>query len=154
MRLGIISDTHGLLRREALSALSGCGHIVHAGDVGRLAILGALAAIAPVTAVRGNVDKGAEFAAVPHDAVLTLAGRTIYATHIAEEIGIDPAAAGFDVVITGHTHKPAMAERNGVLHLNPGSAGPRRFSLPVTLATLDLGAGPLIPDIVVLVAGE
>jgi putative phosphoesterase len=143
--LGIISDTHGLLRPEALAALAGACHIVHAGDVGCIAVLDALRAIAPVTAVRGNVDTAAELATLPRDAGVTLAGVSIYVLHDAAELDIDPAAARFNVVVTGHSHRPAVAERNGVLHINPGAAGPRRFRLPVTLATLDLTRRPLAP---------
>lgn len=136
LRVGLISDTHGLLRPAALAALQGCTHIVHAGDIGNAAVLAALGAIAPVTAVRGNNDRGAWAATLQDDEVLTLGTRLLYVLHDRAALDLDPAAAGFQFVITGHSHRPAHEQRDGVHYINPGSAGPRRFSLPITLATL------------------
>lgn len=135
-RLGIISDTHGLLRPEALAALRGYERILHAGDIGKPEVLQALNPLAPVTAVRGNNDKGAWAEELPECARLTVAQTGIYLIHDLADLDIDPAAAGIRVVISGHSHRPAITERDGVLFLNPGSAGPRRFKLPVTVAEL------------------
>lgn len=132
-RIGLISDTHGLLRPRALDVLAGSGLILHAGDVGDPAILEALRRIAPVTAVRGNIDKGDWAKALPD----TAAAQGIYLLHNLRELDLDPAAAGFRAVVSGHSHKPGSHRKNGVLYINPGSAGPRRFRLPVTLARLD-----------------
>jgi len=140
--VGLISDTHGLLRPEAVHALAGSDLIVHAGDVGTSEILDALRALAPVVAVRGNVDKGAWASALPATAVAEAGGALIYVLHDLNELDLDPGAAGFGVVVSGHSHKPASAERGGVLFVNPGSAGRRRFKLPVTVARLDLGRQP------------
>ena len=137
--LGVIADTHGLLRPEAASALAGCEAIVHAGDVGKPAVLEALATIAPVTAIRGNVDRWAD--ELPDTEVLRFADRLIYVLHDLNALALDPAAAGFDVVVSGHSHRPKIVEHDGVLYLNPGSAGPRRFRLPITLAHLEVGPG-------------
>ena len=134
--LGVIADTHGLLRPEAANALAGCDAIVHAGDVGQPAVLEALAAIAPVTAIRGNVDRWAD--ELPDTEILRFADRLIYVLHDLNTLDLDPAAAGFDVVVSGHSHRPKIVEDNGVLYLNPGSAGPRRFRLPITLARLEV----------------
>lgn len=137
--VGVISDTHGLLRPEALSALEGVDRILHAGDVGEVSILDDLAKIAPVTAVRGNVDHGAVAARLPATAALDLFddGTTVlYVLHILEELDLDPGAADLTAIVHGHTHRPAEWTRDGVLYLNPGSAGPRRFDLPVTVARL------------------
>lgn len=135
-RLGIISDTHGLLRPEALAALRGYERILHAGDIGKPEVLQALSQLAPVTAVRGNNDKGAWAEELPECARLTVAQIGIYLIHDLAELDLNPAAAGIRVVISGHSHRPAIAEREGVLYVNPGSAGPRRFKLPVTVAEL------------------
>lgn len=140
--VGLISDTHGLLRPEAVRALAGSDLIIHAGDVGGPEILDALRAVAPVVAVRGNVDTGAWAAALPATAVAEVGGTLIYVLHDVNELDLDPAAAGFGVVVSGHSHKPARGERGGVLFVNPGSAGRRRFKLPVTVARLDLGRVP------------
>jgi putative phosphoesterase len=140
--LGLISDTHGLLRPEAVRALAGSDLIIHAGDVGAPEILDALRAVAPVVAVRGNVDAGDWASALPATAVAEVGGTLIYVLHDLGEMDLDPAAAGFGVVVSGHSHKPASAERGGVLFVNPGSAGRRRFRLPVTVARLDLGRVP------------
>jgi uncharacterized protein len=136
--IGLISDTHGLLRPEAVRALSGVQHIIHAGDIGGPEILEQLRAIAPVDAVRGNNDKGAWAAHIPLYLALELEGISIHVLHDLKEIDVDPRAAGFDVVVSGHSHKPMVAERDGVQFVNPGSAGPRRFRLPVTIARLDV----------------
>lgn len=141
-RIGLISDTHGLLREEALQALRGSDLIIHAGDVGNPRILEALATIAPVTAVRGNVDTAEWAKSLPDTVVAEAAGVNIFVLHNANALELDPKAAGFHIVVSGHSHKPSRSERNGVLYINPGSAGPRRFTLPITLAKLDLGATP------------
>jgi hypothetical protein len=132
--VGLISDTHGLLRPEALRALQGSKLVVHAGDVGTPEVLEALRQLAPVVAVRGNVDRGAWAEALP---MIAIADPAIYVLHDLKELDIDPAAAGFRVVVSGHSHKPLRAERDGVVYINPGAAGPRRFRLPVTVARLD-----------------
>lgn len=141
-RIGVISDTHGLLRPEVAPALAGVDAIVHAGDVDRPGVLEELRAIAPLLAVvRGNVDGGPWARELPDDAVVECAGgRTLYLLHDLAQLDLDPVAAGFDVVIHGHSHRPRTEVRGGVLWLNPGSAGPRRFRLPVTLAILELAA--------------
>jgi putative phosphoesterase len=139
-RIGLISDTHGLLRPEAVRALSGVQHIIHAGDIGAAAILEELRAIAPVDAVRGNNDKGRWAAEIPETLGLALSGVRIHVIHDVKEMSLDPRAAGLHVVVSGHSHKPLITERDGVCFVNPGSAGPRRFKLPVTVAYLDLGA--------------
>jgi putative phosphoesterase len=140
--VGLISDTHGLLRPEALHALAGSDLIIHAGDVGRPEIVDALRAMAPVVAVRGNIDKGAWADALPATAVAQAGSALIYVLHDLNELDLDPAAAGFAVVVSGHSHKPAHTEKSSVLFINPGAAGPRRFKLPVTIARLDLGKKP------------
>jgi hypothetical protein len=139
--VGLISDTHGLLRDEALRALDGCDLIIHAGDVGKPEILDALKALAPLVAVRGNIDKGAWASALPVTAFAQAGPAAIYVLHNVHDLDLDPAA-GFQVVVSGHSHQPARMEQSGVLFLNPGSAGPRRFKLPVTVARLDLGRTP------------
>lgn len=146
--VGIISDTHGLLRPEAKAALAGCDAIVHAGDIGKPDVLRDLESIAPVTAIRGNVDKWA--VALPDTAVLEIEGRYLYVIHDVKALDLDPCAAGFDAVISGHSHKPGIHEREGVLYLNPGSAGPRRFTLPIALARLEVSAARLRPRIIEL----
>ena len=139
--IGLISDTHGLLRPEAVRALAGVSHIIHAGDIGGAEILQALRKIAPVYAVRGNNDKGPWAAAIPLCEALELEGVSIHVLHDLKEIDLDPKAAGFDVVVSGHSHKPTVDERDGVTFINPGSAGPRRFKLPVTVGYLDITTG-------------
>ena len=151
MRVGLISDTHGLLRPEALDFLAGCDHIVHGGDIGNAAILERLAAIAPLTTVRGNNDREAWARAIPVSARLALGKVVLYAIHDLKELDIDPAAAGVRVVVSGHSHRPASKERDGVLYLNPGSAGRRRFSLPVSAAELVIEGGEVRARIVTLV---
>lgn len=141
MKIGLISDTHGLLRPEALQALAGVERIIHAGDVGGPEVIQTLREIAPVDAVRGNNDKGAWAAELPEWLALEVEGVGIHVLHDVKEMDIDPAAAGFHVVVAGHSHKPVITRRDGVLFVNPGSAGPRRFSLPVTVGFLTLTAG-------------
>lgn len=138
--VGLISDTHGLVRPEALAALRGVERIVHAGDIGSLAVLTALEAIAPVTAIRGNIDRDPWAADLPETAWIELAGHTLYVLHDVKTLALDPAAAGIDVVIAGHSHQPRVADQDGVLYVNPGSAGPRRFRLPICVALLRLRA--------------
>src|SRR5712692_8628863 len=141
--VGLISDTHGLLREAALKALAGSDLIIHAGDIGKLGIiLDALRALAPVVAVRGNIDIEPWAAALPTTAVAQAGAIGIYVLHDLQELDLGPAPTGFRVVVSGHSHKPAHTERRGVLYINPGSAGPRRFRLPVTVARLDLGQSP------------
>jgi hypothetical protein len=137
-KIGLISDTHGLLREEALRALHGSDVIIHAGDVGDSNILEALRKIAPVVAVRGNVDTSEWAKSLPETAVVEAGEVNIYVLHDANALDLDPKAAGFQIVVSGHSHKPGQTERNGVMFLNPGSAGPRRFHLPITVARLDL----------------
>ena len=134
--IGVISDTHGLLRPQALARLAGVDRILHAGDIGGPALLAELAAIAPVTAVRGNNDRDAWGRALPETVEIEVAGRRIYMLHDRKELALDPAAEGLAVVISGHSHRPGQTRAGGVLYLNPGSAGPRRFSLPITVAHL------------------
>jgi len=140
--IGLISDTHGLMRPEALAALGGSDLIIHAGDVGKPEILEELRAVAPVVAVRGNVDRGDWASQLPLTAVVETGSARIYVLHDLQQLDLDPAAAGFHIVVSGHSHKPAHTARSGVLYLNPGSAGPRRFSLPITVARLDLRPSP------------
>jgi putative phosphoesterase len=134
--VGVISDTHGLVRPAALRALAGSELIVHAGDVGSPGVLDQLRAVAPVVAVRGNNDRGSWAASLPATEVVALGGVLLYVLHDVKELDLDPRGAGFHAVIAGHSHRPDIDERHGVLFLNPGSAGPRRFTLPVTLARL------------------
>jgi putative phosphoesterase len=136
--LGIISDTHGLLRTEAVAALRGSDRILHAGDVGKIEILEALAQIAPVTAIRGNIDTGSWARALPLTEIVEIGGVSIYMLHNLAQLDLKPEAAGFRVVIHGHSHHPKIEEKNGVLYFNPGSAGPRRFSSPVTVGRLTI----------------
>jgi putative phosphoesterase len=152
MRVGVISDTHGLLRPEAVAALASVDHILHAGDVGDAAILDALRAIAPVTAIRGNIDRAGECARLPATEMVELGGVTFYLLHDVKELDLDPVSAGIRVVVSGHSHKPAVEWRKGVLYLNPGSAGPRRFSLPVTVAMVTVSGGEPRAEIVELMA--
>jgi putative phosphoesterase len=154
LRLGLISDTHGVLRAEALTALGGCDLIIHAGDVGDFQILERLRTVAPVVAIRGNIDKGVWASELPETAVVEAGGALIYAVHDVKQMDVDPAAAGFDIVISGHSHKPGQFERLGVLYVNPGSAGPRRFRLPVTIAHIDLSQRPWAVDFVDILAAS
>jgi len=152
-RIGLISDTHGLLRPEALAFLQGCDHIVHGGDIGSQRILDDLAAIAPVTAVRGNNDTGPWAEAVPETALIELGGLRLYAIHDLAELRIDPVAEGVRVVVSGHSHRPLAQMRDDVLFINPGSVGPRRFRLPIAVAELLLDGDAVTPRIVELTVG-
>ena len=139
MLIGVISDTHGLLRPEALVALAEAEHILHAGDVGQPEILDELRKIAPITAIRGNVDVSGPCSELPATDVVELAGRLFYLIHSVRDLDINPAVAGVAVVVSGHSHKPSVETKRGVMYLNPGSAGPRRFQLPVTVALATVG---------------
>ncbi len=150
MRIGLISDTHGLLRPEALDFLRGADHIVHAGDICDPAILDALAAIAPLTAVRGNNDFGAWAERLPVTELVPLGGVLLYAIHDLAEIDLDPPAAGVQVVVSGHSHMPVVQQRDGVLYVNPGSAGPRRFRLPISVGELQVADGAVTARTVTL----
>ncbi len=141
MLIGVISDTHGLLRPEAKAALRGVEHVLHAGDVGDIAILDALREIAPVTAIRGNVDVAGACAKLPASDVVELGGRLFYLVHSVHDLDINPVAAGVAMVVSGHSHKASVQVRNGVIYFNPGSAGPRRFSLPVTVGFVTVEDG-------------
>jgi putative phosphoesterase len=141
--IGLISDTHGLLREEAVRALRGSELIIHAGDVGKAEIIGALQEVAPVVAVRGNVDCGGWALELPPTAIARAGALSIYVLHDLNQLDLNPAAAGFQVVVSGHSHKSEKKEHSGVLYVNPGSAGPRRFQLPVTVARLEVRAESL-----------
>jgi uncharacterized protein len=147
MRIGIISDTHGLLRREAIEQLAGADHIIHAGDIGAAEVIDGLRKIAPTTAVKGNVDRGEWAKDYPETELVALAGRAFYVLHNLKEITLDPAASGVDVVISGHSHRPKIETKNGVVYVNPGSAGPRRFKLPVAVAILAISDAAILPQI-------
>ena len=147
MRIGLISDTHGLVRPEALRALAGVERIIHAGDVGGPAVIDALRGIAPVDVVRGNNDKDPWGAKLPPSLALELDGVRVHVLHDLKEMEVEPAAAGFRVVVAGHSHKPVVTERDGVLFVNPGSAGQRRFSLPVSIGYLTVSAGTVSAEI-------
>jgi uncharacterized protein len=149
-RLGIISDTHGLLRPQVVTFLEGCDRILHGGDIGNAAVLARLSAIAPVTAIRGNNDQGAWAAAIPETSLLEFNGVQVYAIHDLSLLDIDPSAAGIQIVVSGHSHKPAIERRDGVVFINPGSAGPRRFKLPISVADLLIEDGAISPRIVEL----
>ena len=150
MRIGLISDTHGLLRPQALDFLRGSDHILHAGDIVGADLLDRLAVLAPLTAVRGNNDHGPWAQSLPETATLTLGGVAIHMLHDLHELAIDPAAAGVRVVVTGHSHKPACQERGGVLYVNPGAAGRRRFTLPVSVGELLIDDGKVDVRLVTL----
>ncbi len=150
MLIGVIADTHGLLRPEAVDALAGVDLVVHAGDVGDAAVLERLRALAPVRAVRGNNDVGRWARALPETDVVEAGGRALYVLHDLETLDLDPRAAGFAAVVAGHSHRPSIERRDGVLYLNPGSAGPRRFRLPISVARLRVRAGRLDAAIVEL----
>jgi putative phosphoesterase len=150
MILGVISDTHGLLRPEAVESLRGSDRIIHAGDVGGPEVLDALGAIAPVTAVRGNNDKGGWARALPQTEVVDANGILVYLLHDVGELDLDPVASGFRVVVAGHSHQPRNEERDGVLWFNPGSAGPRRFNLPIAVGRLVVEAGGVRGEIITL----
>ncbi len=138
MKIGVIADTHGLLRPEVLPAFAGVDHILHAGDVGDASILDRLRALAHVTAIRGNVDRGGPCAALPSEEYVTLVHTNIYLLHDVHTLSLDPSSAGVGAVLFGHSHKPVIEHRKGVLFFNPGSAGPRRFSLPVMVGVLQI----------------
>lgn len=148
--VGVISDTHGLLRPEAVAALRGARLIVHAGDIGGPSVLHELRRVAPVVAVRGNNDHGGWAREIPLTEVVQAGPARLYVLHDLSQLDLDPAAAGFAAVISGHSHQPSARVRDGVLYLNPGSAGPRRFNLPVAVARLRVGAAGLEPEIVQL----
>jgi putative phosphoesterase len=152
--VGLISDTHGLLRPEALTALRGSELIIHAGDVGKPEILETLCALAPVVAVRGNVDRGDWALRLPLTAVAEAGPALLYVLHDVNGLDLKPAAAQINVVISGHSHKPGLSRRDGVLYVNPGSAGPRRFQLPVSVAQLDLSASPYKVQFIDLTSGK
>ena len=141
MLIGLISDTHGLLRPEALAALQGCERIIHAGDIGKPAVLDGLRALAPLEVIRGNIDTADWAQALPERLDLHIGGLRLHVLHDLKELSVDPVAAGIDVVIAGHSHQPKIERRDGVLYINPGSAGPRRFRLPISLALLRLEGG-------------
>jgi uncharacterized protein len=150
LTIGVISDTHGLLRPEAIQALIGVDHILHAGDVGDPLILDKLRWIAPLTAIRGNVDTSGVCRSLPATDLVELGGRFFYLVHSVYDLDLDPVAAGLGAVVSGHTHRSEVREVKGVLYLNPGSAGPRRFDLPVTLAKMTVVDGTIRAQIVPL----
>jgi putative phosphoesterase len=153
MRIGLISDTHGLLRPEAVDYLAGSDHIVHAGDIGGPELLERLAGIAPLTVVRGNNDTAAWARTIPETARLEMGGVSVYVIHDIKALDIEPAAAGVRVVVSGHSHKPACLERDGVLYVNPGSAGRRRFTLPIAAGELLVEGGQVEVRLVTLASG-
>lgn len=148
--VGVISDTHGLVRPEALAALGGSDLIIHAGDIGAPGVLDALRCIAPVTAIRGNNDRERWARNLSETAAVEIGDARVYVLHDVNELAVDPAAAGFAAVIAGHSHRPGVSERGGVLYVNPGSAGPRRFTLPVAVARLYVRPGSLRAELVEL----
>jgi len=150
MLIGVISDTHGLLRPQALAALQGSELILHAGDIGSAEVLQALARIAPLAAIRGNNDSESWAQATPETRTVEAGCKRFYLLHDLKTLDIDPVAAGIDVVIAGHSHKPLAETRDGVLYLNPGSAGPRRWRLPITLSRLRIVAGQIEHELVQL----
>jgi len=152
IQIGVISDTHGLLRPQALEALRGSDYIIHAGDVGNSEILGELQRIAPVTAVRGNVDGGAWAKRIPLTDVLEVGGVSIYVIHILQNLDLKPEAAGFAAVVYGHSHKPEQSINNGVLYFNPGSAGPQRFKLPISVGRLVIENGKVRGELLTIAA--
>ena len=148
--IGVISDTHGLLRPQAVAALQGSALIIHAGDVGRPEILDELRRIAPVVAVRGNVDRDPWANGLPQSEIVEHGGVRLYVLHILEDLDLDPPTAGFQAVITGHTHRPKIETKDGVLYFNPGSAGPRRFDLPVSVGRLSITDAKPVGELVYL----
>ena len=150
LTIGVISDTHGLLRLEAIEALTGCDLIVHAGDVGEPHVLAGLRSVAPTFAVRGNNDRGPWAERLSISEVVEAGSHLVYVIHELAALGLDPAAAGFSVVVTGHSHLPHVEQREGVFYLNPGSAGPRRFKLPVAVAKLHIDGTRIEPEILEL----
>jgi putative phosphoesterase len=149
-RVGVISDTHGLLRREALAALAGSDLIVHAGDIGSPDVLTALTGLAPVTAVRGNNDRGPWVQTLTDSAAVQARDVWLYVLHDVHDLDLDPKAAGFAAVIAGHSHRPEITKRDGVLYVNPGSAGPRRFTLPVAIARLEVRTASAVRGEIIL----
>ena len=150
MKIGVVSDTHGLFRPELVGALAGVERILHVGDVGKLAVLTELEKIAPVTAVRGNVDRDGPCSKLPETEVTLIAGRYVYMLHNLETLHLDPAAGKFAAVLFGHSHVPNFYRRKGVLYFNPGSCGPRRFQLPVTVGILEIRGAEFHPRILQL----
>ena len=150
VRVGVISDTHGLLRPQASAFLRGCSHILHGGDIGTRSVLDELSLIAPITAVRGNNDKGSWAQALPETELIQFGEVFVYVIHDLAQLDIDPKAAGVRVVVSGHSHQPLIEERDGVCYLNPGSAGPRRFKLPIAVADLNITDHAIRPRIVEL----
>lgn len=150
MKVGVLADTHGLLRPEAIAALQGVDHLIHAGDVGSPAILAQLRELAPLTAIRGNIDRTGPCAALPATEAVELAGHLLYIVHALADLDLNAKAAGIAAVVYGHSHKPALDWKDGVLFLNPGSAGPQRFSLPITVAMLQLTPGHLDAELLPL----
>jgi uncharacterized protein len=150
LRVGVISDTHGLLRPEAREFLRGCNHIIHAGDIGSEQVLQELLGVAPVTAVRGNNDRGPWAGALPETELARFGEVLAYVIHDLAQLDIEPQAAGVTVVVSGHSHQPRIQERNGVLYVNPGSAGPRRFKLPIAVAELTIAGNSVTSRIVEL----
>ena len=148
--IGVISDTHGLLRPEAVDALRGVELILHAGDIGKPEVLERLSEAAPVTAIRGNNDRDEWARKLPDQEVIEIGGVSIYMLHDVKELDLDPKDAGHDVVIAGHSHKPVNEERGGVLYLNPGGAGPKRFKLPISVAHLTISRGKAEAEIIYL----
>ena len=146
MRVGVIADTHGLLRPEVFPALADVDHILHAGDIGNPEILARLREVAPVTAIRGNIDRTGPCAELPAEDYLTLAGIHLYLLHDVHTLSLDPAAAGVQAVLFGHSHKPLIEYRKGVLFFNPGAAGPRRFTLPITVGLLTIEHQTVTPE--------
>jgi len=152
--VGLISDTHGLLRAEAIHALKGSDFIIHAGDIGDPAVLRDLSSLAPVTAMRGNVDRGSWASSLPETEVLSVGAALIYALHDISQLNLNPAAAGFHAVIFGHSHRPERRESEGVLFVNPGSAGPRRFRLPITVGRLRVAGIRITAELIGLEPGQ
>ncbi len=148
MRLGLISDTHGLVRPEAKSALQGVDRILHAGDVGKQSVLAELEEVAPVTAVRGNVDHHPKLMELPLAASLDVGEVTIHMLHILGELALDPLEQGVTAVVYGHSHQPSVEQRDDVWYINPGSAGPRRFRLPITLVMLKISGREMFPELI------
>jgi putative phosphoesterase len=148
MKIGVISDTHGLLRPEAVEALRGVDHILHAGDIGDAAILDQLRQLAPVTAIRGNIDRSGVCAKLPEVELIELGGCTIYMLHDVHALDLNPVAADIQVVISGHSHKALIEWKKNILYFNPGSAGPRRFSLPISLGYLSIREGVIEPELI------
>ena len=146
--IAVLSDTHGLLRPEITTAIKGVDHIIHAGDLGKIEILDELQRIAPVSIIRGNIDREGEAANFPHNTVLEIAGQQLYILHDIADLNLDCRAAGFAAVIYGHSHQPEIKYKDNVLYLNPGSIGPRRFDLPLSYAMLRITRKDLIPELI------